>query len=66
MTNEEALDILERQLECDNDNCPEPGMSCSECPYNVDAIDYARARKMAIEALSKQSANSEKDKGNDK
>ena len=59
MTNEEALDILERQLECDNYNCPEPLMSCSECPYNVDAIDYDRARKMAIEALSKQSESSE-------
>ena len=59
MTNEEALDILERKIECDNDNCPEPGMSCSECPYNVDAIDYARARKMAIEALSKQCASTE-------
>lgn len=59
MTNEEALDILERQIECDNDNCPEPGMSCSECPYSVDAIDYARARKMAIEALSKQCASTE-------
>ena len=57
MTNEEALDILERQLECDNDNCPEPGISCSECPYNVDPIDYARARKMAIEALDKQCAS---------
>ena len=59
MTNEEALDIMERQLECDNDNCPELRTSCSECPYNVDAIDYARARKMAIEALSKQCASSE-------
>jgi hypothetical protein len=59
MTNEEALDILVRQIECDNDNCPEPGMSCSECPYNVDPIDYARARKMAIEALRKQCASTE-------
>ena len=58
MTNEEALDILERQLECANGNCPEPQISCIECPYNVDAIDYNRACKMAIEALSKQSASS--------
>lgn len=59
MTNEEALDILERYIKCDVDNCPEPEMSCIECPYNVNAIDYARACKMAIEALSKQCASTE-------
>lgn len=59
MTNEEALDILERYIKCDVDNCPEPEMSCIECPYNVNAIDYVRAYKMAIEALSKQCASTE-------
>lgn len=50
MTNEEAINIFETELECITRDCD---MDCEDCDFIVKYEDFKESRNLAIEALRK-------------
>lgn len=51
MSNSEALDILQKELECRNEEESCVGILCKDCEHNVTYDDVTKAINVAIEAV---------------
>lgn len=51
MTNIEAFSILQKELECRNEEESCVGILCKDCEHNVTYDDVTKAIKVAIEAV---------------